>query len=46
MLKAQPIDVVEISESYTSSINPFSGEKLRKGKLVVERELSGFLTPT
>jgi IS605 OrfB family transposase len=46
MLKAQPIDVDEVSESYTSSINPFNGEKLRKGKQVVERELSGFLTPT
>jgi IS605 OrfB family transposase len=26
MLKTQPIDVAEVSESYTSSINPFNGE--------------------
>jgi len=26
MLKAQPIDVVELSEAYTSSVNPFNGE--------------------
>jgi IS605 OrfB family transposase len=42
MLKAQPIDVVEISESYTSSINPFNGEKLRKGKQVVEKVIKVF----
>jgi len=42
MLKAQPIDVVEISESYTSSINPFNGEKLRKGKQVVEKVIRVF----
>jgi len=40
MLKTQPIDVAEVSESYTSSINPFNGEKLRKGKQVVERVIS------
>jgi len=41
-LQAQPIDVVEISESYTSSINPFNGEKLRKGKQVVEKVIKVF----
>ena len=40
MLKTQPIDVAEVSESYTSSINPFNGEKLRKRKQVVERVIS------
>jgi len=44
MLKTQPIDVVEASESYTSSINPFNGEKLRKGKQVVEKVIRVFLT--
>ena len=42
MLKTQPIDVAEVSESYTSSINPFNGEKLRKGKQVVERVIRVF----
>ncbi|MFP3203636.1 MAG: IS200/IS605 family accessory protein TnpB-related protein [Sulfolobus sp.] len=42
MLKTQPIDVDEISESYTSSINPFNGEKLKKGKQVVERVVKVF----
>jgi transposase, IS605 OrfB family, central region len=42
MLKTQPIDVDEVSESYTSSINPFNGEKLRKGKQVVERVIKVF----
>jgi IS605 OrfB family transposase len=37
MLKTQPIDVDEVSESYTSSINPFNGEKLRKRKQIVEK---------
>ncbi|WP_048087471.1 IS200/IS605 family accessory protein TnpB-related protein [Metallosphaera yellowstonensis] len=37
MLKTQPIDVAEVSESYTSSINPFNGEKLKKRKQVVEK---------
>ena len=37
MLKTQPIDVEEVSESYTSSINPFNGEKLKKRKQVVEK---------
>ena len=37
MLKTQPIEVDEVSESYTSSINPFNGEKLRKRKQVVEK---------
>ena len=37
MLKTQPIDVAEVSESYTSSINPFNGEKLKRRKQVVER---------
>ena len=45
MLKTQPIDVVEVSEPYTSSINPFNGEKLRKGKQVVEKVIR-VLTPT
>jgi len=40
MLKTQPIDVAEVSESYTSSINPFNGEKLKRGKQVVERVIS------
>ena len=40
MLKTQAIDVDEVSESYTSSINPFNGEKLRKRKQVVERVIS------
>ena len=42
MLKIQPIDVDEVSESYTSSINPFNGEKLRKGKQVVEGVIKVF----
>ncbi len=42
MLKAQAIDVDEVSESYTSSINPFNGEKLRKGKQVVEKVIKVF----
>jgi len=42
MLKTQPIDVDEVSESYTSSINPFNGEKLRKGKLVVKKVIKVF----
>ena len=40
MLKTQPIEVAEVSESYTSSINPFNGEKLKKRKQVVERVIS------
>ena len=42
MLKAQPIEVEEVSESYTSSINPFNGEKLKKGRQVVERVVRVF----
>jgi IS605 OrfB family transposase len=42
MLKAQPIDVDEVSESYTSSINPFNGEKLKKRKQIVERAIKVF----
>jgi IS605 OrfB family transposase len=42
MLKTQPIEVAEVSESYTSSINPFNGEKLRKRKQVVERVIKVF----
>jgi hypothetical protein len=42
MLKTQPIDVDEVSESYTSSINPFNGEKLRKGKQVVKKVIKVF----
>ncbi|MFP3234404.1 MAG: IS200/IS605 family accessory protein TnpB-related protein [Sulfolobaceae archaeon] len=42
MLKAQPIDVAEVSESFTSSINPFNGEKLRKRKQVVEKVIRVF----
>ncbi|ADX83788.1 IS607 family transposase [Sulfolobus islandicus HVE10/4] len=34
ILKNQPIDVLEVSEAYTSSINPFNGEKLKKRQLV------------
>jgi len=40
MLKTQPIEVAEVSESYTSSVNPFNGEKLKKRKQVVERVIS------
>ena len=40
MLKTQPIEVAEVSESYTSSVNPFNGEKLKRGKQVVERVIS------
>jgi transposase, IS605 OrfB family, central region len=42
MLKTQPIEVAEVSESYTSSINPFNGEKLKKRKQVVERVIRVF----
>jgi len=42
MLKTQPIDVEEVSESYTSSINPFNGEKLKKRKQVVEKIIKVF----
>nr|WP_225968782.1 IS200/IS605 family accessory protein TnpB-related protein [Sulfolobus islandicus] len=42
MLKSQPIVVEEVSESYTSSINPFNGEKLRKDKQVVEKVIKVF----
>jgi IS605 OrfB family transposase len=42
MLKTQPIEVEEVSESYTSSINPFNGEKLRKRKQVVEKVIKVF----
>ena len=42
MLKTQLIDVDEVSESYTSSINPFNGEKLRKRKQVVEKVIRVF----
>jgi IS605 OrfB family transposase len=42
VLKTQPIEVDEVSESYTSSINPFNGEKLRKRKQVVEKVIKVF----
>jgi IS605 OrfB family transposase len=42
MLKTQPIEVEEVSESYTSSINPFNGEKLKKRKQIVERVIKVF----
>ncbi len=42
MLKTQPIEVDEVSESYTSSINPFNGEKLKKRKQIVERVIKVF----
>ena len=42
MLKTQPIDVDEVSESYTSSINPFNGEKLKKRKQIVEKVIRVF----
>jgi len=42
MLKTQPIDVDEVSESYTSSTNPFDGEKLKKRKQIVERVVKVF----
>ena len=41
-MKTQPIDVDEVSESYTSSINPFNGEKLRKRKQIVEKVIKVF----
>jgi IS605 OrfB family transposase len=42
MLKTQAIDVDEVSESYTSSINPFDGEKLKKRKQIVEKVIKVF----
>jgi IS605 OrfB family transposase len=42
MLKTQPIDVEEVFESYTSSTNPFDGEKLKKRKQIVERVVKVF----
>jgi len=42
MLKIQPIEVAEVSESYTSSTDPFDGERLRKGKQVVEKVIKVF----
>jgi putative transposase len=42
MLKTQPIDVAEVSESYTSSINPFDGKRLRRGKQIVEKVIRVF----
>jgi IS605 OrfB family transposase len=42
MLKTQPIEVAEVSESYTSSINPFNGEKLKKRKQIVEKVVKVF----
>jgi len=42
MLKTQAIDVDEVSESYTSFINQFNGEKLRKGKQVVKKVIKVF----
>jgi IS605 OrfB family transposase len=42
LLKAQPIDVEEVPEAYTSSINPFNGEKLKKRRQVVEKVVKVF----
>ena len=42
MLKTQPIDVDKVSESYTSSTNPFDGKRLRKSKQVVEKVIRVF----
>jgi IS605 OrfB family transposase len=42
MLKTQAIDVEEVSESYTSSTNPFDGKRLRKRKQIVERVIKVF----
>jgi IS605 OrfB family transposase len=42
MLKTQAIDVEEVFESYTSSTNPFNGEKLKKRKQIVERVIKIF----
>ncbi|AEE94685.1 IS607 transposase protein TnpB [Acidianus hospitalis W1] len=42
MLKTQPIEVDEVSESYTSSTDPFDGKKLRKRKQIVERVVKVF----
>ncbi|MEM0373176.1 MAG: IS200/IS605 family accessory protein TnpB-related protein [Sulfolobales archaeon] len=42
MLKTQPIEVTEVSESYTSSLNPFTGEKLKKSKQFIERIVKVF----
>jgi len=36
MLKTQSIDLVEFSEAYTSSINPFNGKMLKKSKQIKE----------
>ncbi|BAB66123.1 IS200/IS605 family accessory protein TnpB-related protein [Sulfurisphaera tokodaii] len=42
LLKAQPVDVEEVSEAYTSSINPFNGKKLKKSKQIIERIVKVF----
>ena len=42
LLKAQPIEVAEVSEAYTSSINPFNNEKLKKGKQIMEKVIKVF----
>nr|WP_286188881.1 hypothetical protein [Sulfolobus sp. S-194] len=42
MLNTQPIEVEAVSESYTSSLNPFTGEKLKKSKQFIERVVKVF----
>ncbi|BDC17351.1 IS200/IS605 family accessory protein TnpB-related protein [Acidianus sp. HS-5] len=42
LLNAQPIEVEEVSEAYTSSINPFNGERLRKKNQLVEKTVKVF----
>jgi len=41
MLKTQPIDVAEVSESYTSSTNPSDGKRLG-GKQIAEKVIKVF----
>ncbi|BFI74778.1 IS200/IS605 family accessory protein TnpB-related protein [Sulfurisphaera ohwakuensis] len=42
LLKAQPVDVEEVSEAYTSSVNPFNGNRLKKGIQIVEKVVKVF----
>ncbi|BDB98057.1 IS200/IS605 family accessory protein TnpB-related protein [Saccharolobus caldissimus] len=42
LLRAQQIEVEEGSEAYTSSINPFNGEKLKKRRQIEEKVIKVF----
>ncbi|MDP8003556.1 MAG: hypothetical protein RAK17_05165 [Caldisphaera sp.] len=42
MLNFQSIEALEASEAYISSANPFTGEKLKKGKQLVEKIIKVF----